>query len=120
MSTSAKRSTHAKPAPAKASEALQDTRPATEQAPANPPKAKSPGKFAGWRKTGLPGNEAVITVLVSSNPKRANKKSAPRFDIYRTGMTVAEMRAEYEKRGFKGFATPDLKWDIAHNFISVQ
>jgi hypothetical protein len=63
----------------------------------------------------------TIQVLVASNPKRANKKSAPRFDLYRNGMSVAEHTALYVEKGFaKSLANADRRWDMAHGFIRID
>lgn len=53
---------------------------------------------------------AQITLVAETNPKRG--KSAARFAIYRTGMTVAEFLAE-------GGLRADLAWDAEHGYISV-
>jgi hypothetical protein len=54
----------------------------------------------------------IITVLVSENPKKVGSKSYDRFNLYKTGMTVAEYVAA---GGFLG----DIRWDVRHGFISV-
>jgi hypothetical protein len=54
---------------------------------------------------------AVITVLVSENPKRG--KSAEVFANYRNGITVEEFVKA-------GGSTGDVRWDIAHGFISIE
>jgi len=112
MATSAKRSQPSKPV------VLQPTTPApatTEQVPATPKAKKDRSKL--YAKVPATG---TITVLVSSNPKRASKKSAPRFDLYRSGMTIAEHTAAYEKAGHaKSLANADRRWDVAHGFISI-
>lgn len=57
-------------------------------------------------------DEAVITLLVSENPKKAGASSHTRFGYYRSGMTVAQALAAGIERG-------DLSWDTKHHFISV-
>lgn len=56
----------------------------------------------------------IITLLVEKNPK--SKKSAGRYALYRTGMSVAEYA---EAVGNKTLANADLRWDVARNFISI-
>jgi len=96
------------------------TLPALDQASpvqASAPKAKRT-RADNWAKSVPAG---TITVLVTSNPKRANKKSAPRFDLYRTGMSVAEHTEAYAKAGFaKSLANADRRWDMAHGFIRID
>ena len=57
--------------------------------------------------------EAVITLLVTENPKRAGSKSHERFALYVDGMTVAAALAA-------GLTTGDIHHDVAHNFISLS
>lgn len=52
-----------------------------------------------------------IKVLASENPKRG--KGAKRFALYRNGMTV---EAALEK----GVTRADVRWDVAHRYISLQ
>jgi hypothetical protein len=107
------------------------TAPATSPAPASTeqtakPKAK---RNDAWRKLPLPGDEQVITVLATDkNPKRGD--SAVRFAIYQNGMTVKAFRTIYADnakakktewvRGGLPLANADLRWDLAHGFISVK
>jgi hypothetical protein len=100
------------------------TAPATTEQTAKP-KAK---RNDAWRKIQLPSDEQVITVLVEKNPKRND--SAVRFAVYKSGMTVKELRTIYVDnakakkaewvRGGLPLANADLRWDLAHNFISVK
>lgn len=55
---------------------------------------------------------AVITVLVSGNPKRQGSKSYERFAMHQDGVTVEQALAA-------GVTTPDLVYDAAHGFISI-
>jgi hypothetical protein len=100
------------------------TAPASEQTAK--PKAK---RNDAWRKLPLPGDEQVITVLATEkNPKRGD--SAVRFAVYQNGMTVKAFRAIYADnskakkaewvRGGLPLANADLRWDLAHGFISVK
>lgn len=56
---------------------------------------------------------AIITVLAKENPKRAGSMAAARFDLYKTGMTVAE----YLEAGGR---TGDLHYDAANDHIEVN
>jgi hypothetical protein len=95
------------------------------QASTAKPKAK---RNDAWRKLPLPSDEQVITVTAEKNPKRGD--SAVRFAAYRSGMTVKEFREVYANnakakkaewvRGGLPLANADLRWDLAHNFISVK
>lgn len=58
--------------------------------------------------------DAVITVLVDRNPKQG--KSRARFDLYRTGMTIAEYGEAVRNRRY---AVHDIHWDIEYGHISV-
>jgi len=58
---------------------------------------------------------AVITVLAEANPKRAGSKAEGVFAHYTTGMTVAEFCDAVGKE-----ATPNLVYDAAHGFISIE
>jgi hypothetical protein len=56
---------------------------------------------------------AVITLLVEKNPKRPTAAAWARFELYRSGQTVAEFLAA---GGTKG----DLSWDRVHDFIRID
>lgn len=58
---------------------------------------------------------AVITVLHDGNPKRAGSKAHAAFATYATGMTVGEYCDAMGKD-----ATPNLVYDTAHGFISIE
>jgi hypothetical protein len=53
-----------------------------------------------------------IVVVAQSNPKRPNSKSAQRFALYQTGMTVAEFKAA-------GGTLADITWDSERKFIAL-
>lgn len=53
----------------------------------------------------------VVTVLVA-NPKKPTSKAYARFNLYRTGATVAD----YLKAGGK---IGDLAYDLKHKFIAL-
>lgn len=71
------------------------------------PRVKKEGSRSSVNK------DAVITMLVTENPKRAGSKSHERFALYVDGMTVA---AALEA----GLTTGDIRHDVAHNFISLS
>jgi hypothetical protein len=54
---------------------------------------------------------AVITVL-TANPKKPGSKTWYRFQMYQTGMTVVQALAA-------GIEMGDVRWDLAHGFISL-
>lgn len=55
---------------------------------------------------------AVITLLVTENPKKPSGGAAARFALYENGMTVGEAIAA-------GVTSTDLKFDSAKGFISI-
>lgn len=83
--------------------------------------AKSETKVKRGRK--LPwADDAKITFLNdaegkpygrSNNPKRAGSKSAERFALLRSGITVAGALAA-------GFTVADLHWDTDHKYIEIS
>lgn len=73
--------------------------------------AKTPGRE---------GDDRRITVVAEGNPKAVGSKSARRFALYRTGMTVAEyIAAVAPLGGGRRKAVRDITWDTAHGFITV-
>lgn len=54
-----------------------------------------------------------IRLLINENPKRKNSDSWHRFNLYHTGMTIAEYIAT-------GGKPSDINYDVAHQLISVQ
>ena len=67
-------------------------------------------------KGGRPGKitkDAVITLLVASNPKRIGTASYERFELYRNEMTVQEFLTTGGRRA-------DLEWDVARKFIRIS
>ena len=69
-----------------------------------PPKPSHPWEeFAG---------DATIVVLAKSNPKKAGSKAFQRFELYRTGMSVAEFRTAGGMRRV-------LLRDVKHGWVSV-
>ena len=56
---------------------------------------------------------AVITLLAAKNPKRPGCAAEKRFALYETGKTVQKFLDE-------GGTTPDLAYDTAHGYISVE
>ena len=60
-----------------------------------------------------PSHDAVMTVLVTDNPKRPGSQARRRFDRYKTGMTVEEFLDA-------GGLLTDIYYDIGHGFIAVS
>jgi hypothetical protein len=48
-----------------------------------------------------------------NNPKRANSKSADRFNLYTAGMTL-------QQAVDKGCSAADIKWDLEHGYITAS
>lgn len=66
------------------------------------------------KKTRVHYNQSsVITVVATSNPKRKNTLSHKRFELYKTGMTIAD----YVKAGGR---TGDINYDVIAGFITVS
>lgn len=107
-----------KPAPASKAGDQNDASKATKKAKKKP----SPG-YLVYKSTKLPEPTAKIKVLVSQGddcPKKRNART--KFDIYENGMTVAEyVEASHAKlKTPKATAQADVRWDLAHGFISVK
>jgi hypothetical protein len=63
--------------------------------------------------------QGKITVLAKENPKRAG--AAKRFALYKTGMAVADyIKAAVKIGASESYANADIRWDVAHGFISVR
>jgi hypothetical protein len=65
----------------------------------------------------------VIRLGVNSNPKKRNSASAARYACYSDGMTVADYRAEVDRRLGPSEAAKcraDIRHDTAKNFIRVE
>ncbi len=86
---------------------------AVEAAPADGAEAKAP---AALKTRGPKGSteDAVITLVSQTNPKRAGSKAAAAFANYRDGMTVKEFCDAVGKE-----ATGHLVYDAKHGFISI-
>jgi len=68
----------------------------------------------GNKKTRIHYNQhSIITVIATSNPKRKNTLSHKRFELYKTGMTIAD----YVKAGGR---TGDINYDVIAGFITVS
>jgi hypothetical protein len=63
-----------------------------------------------------------ITVLAKGNPKRANSKSAARFDLYEPNMSVQQYIDKCDKSAIsnKKLAMMDVRWDVTKKFIEVK
>lgn len=78
----------------------------TETAPA----AKTDPKAVGPKGV---KNDAVITLLATSNPKREGSAAKIRFAGYADQMTVSAALAT-------GLTTPDLVYDAKHGFTQIE
>lgn len=69
------------------------------------------------------GRARIITVLAEGNPKVKGSKSARRFALYRSGMTIQEyVDAVGKLRGEPNPARKairDVEYDVAHGYIRV-
>jgi hypothetical protein len=66
------------------------------------------------------GDDRTITVVADSNPKAKGSKSARRFGLYKTGMTVGQyVEAASKIGGGRRKAIRDITWDTAHGFIKL-
>lgn len=93
--------------------AVADTAAAPTAAPTEQKEKKGGGAVPGPRGLrGIPG-DARITLLVEHNPKRPGCAAEKRFALYETGMTQAQFLAA-------GGTVPDLAYDSAHGFISIE
>src|SRR5215471_8007031 len=91
--------------------------PAAPETPAPEAKVETPAKVRYAKRDWAAGD--VITLLVVKNPK--SKKSAARYALYKSGMTVAEYGQAVVDGGHgnKTLANADLRWDVAREFISI-
>ena len=76
--------------------------------------AAKPAKEKKERAIGVRNfkDDAVITLLVSYNPKRAGSKAHASFECYEDEMTVKQFLAA-------GGLPVSLGWDTAHGFIKI-
>ena len=58
-------------------------------------------------------NAAVITIACDSNPKNKNTKGFARFDLYESGMTVADSPLKCRKAN-------DIRYDVKKGYISLS
>jgi hypothetical protein len=70
-------------------------------------KRESTGRSGKFQATG------VITLLADKNPKREGSAAHARFELYKTGQTVAEALAA-------GLTTSGFHYDTSHGFISID
>ena len=82
-------------------------------APTPAPAPAAPAVAAKKAKANNARLSRVITLLAATNPKKAGSKSAARFALYRTGLTVAQYCAAGGRVG-------DIQYDVKHGFISVS
>lgn len=93
--------------------------PVAVEAPANEKANDQPkAKKVRYAPTSILLDNAVIT-RVSPNTKRG--KSKDRYaKYYRTGVSVAELVAEYKANNLAGgLARLDLRWDVQHGNIEL-
>ena len=79
------------------------------------PAKKIAKKVSAKKRTGRPARytpEQRITVLVKENPRRPSADSWRRFNLYKTGMTVAQALEA-------GLRLVDLRWDARAKFIAI-
>jgi len=89
---------------------------AAEKAPAAPKAAKPAGPAPHTKYNGMSKVEKDalrIKLLVTTNPKKPGSATHDRFELYKNGVLVGELKA-------KGVTGEDLRWDIDHNFIALQ
>lgn len=117
-----------KPVPApKAETPKTATAPATT-APATTEKPAPKKRENTWRKTAMPAGNAVLIfneAAYAAKPKRNKSKDRienPAFYLRGPeGTTVDAFRKAYaEAKLPKALANADIKWDLAHGFISVK
>lgn len=115
MATVAKKTGKAAaPAPVAAKKTVAAPAPAPEPEPeaaAAAPRARGPRGVA---------EDAVITLGVEGNPKREGSKAHAAFSHYVDGMTVGEYCDAMEAAELGKEATPNLVYDAAHGFISIE
>jgi len=81
---------------------------------------KSRGSRAGELRVYTGSFSRRIKVLAPNNPKREGSKSRLRFDLYRTGMTIAEYYLACEQAGQNPRIFHwDINWDLDHRFIEL-
>lgn len=101
------------PAPAKAAPKLATAKAAPAPVARAAKAAPAPAEGAVRESTrGIAGTLAgkKVKVLVQ-NPKRPNTKAYAMFDLYRNGMTYAELRSA-------GVSVADIDWNIKHEFVA--
>lgn len=89
---------------------------AAEKAPAAPKASPPAGPAPHTKYNGMSKAEKDalrVKLLVSENPKKAGSATHDRFELYKNGVLVGELKA-------KGVTGEDLRWDIDHNFITLQ
>lgn len=86
-----------------------------------PPQAKTASSRSNLSK--MYPEDAVITVLVDKNPKKAGSAAAAIFEFYQTGKTVGDFFEATDKFVFKDKKRPatyaDITYDVGHGYIKV-
>ncbi len=87
------------------------------KAKATQPKATKPQPNGTAKATKRLSADAVITVLVKTNPRREGHGTHKRFAVYKTGMTVGEYLDKGKSLGAK---RSNLRWDVKRGHIDVR
>lgn len=89
---------------------------ATTEAPktrkAKAPKEKKEPSVSRSNFSKLYPEDAKVTLLVDKNPKKANSKSAERFEHYTGSETVGDYLA-------KGGTYQDIAYDVGRGFVKI-
>jgi hypothetical protein len=95
--------------------------PAPKTAPKAAPKAEEKIPLSKMRGPRGVAEDAVITVLAETNPKREGTKAWKFWECYAEGQTVGEFCDACDAdEDLKGGATPALVYDSKHGFIEID
>lgn len=89
--------------------------PVADETPAKPKRVKKPKKEPSVRRSKfneLYPDDAAITMLAESNPKKQGSKSRERFEGYTGASTVKEALAN-------GVTYQDIAYDVGRNFVKI-
>lgn len=89
---------------------------------ATPAQVEAKAKAKRYASVAVLANpNAVISYLVSPNPRKPGTKSAAKFALFEVGMSVAQVEAKFvEARFGKGKARNQLRWDIEHGYVALS
>lgn len=95
-----------------------------EKAPKAPKEPKAPKADSNRAKLGsLYPEDAALTLLATSNPKKVGSAAAAIFEFYKEAKTVGDFFAATAKNEFNGKPRPgtyaDITYDVGHGFIKV-